>query len=75
MAILDNYIMRNLANMSPLILVVEDLSGKIRTSGYRPYFKEGMTSTVLQSRPLLFRRIALEVNRMRPLGLGEVPLP
>lgn len=58
--ILDNCTMRSLVNTSQPVLVAEDLFGRIRTLGHRPYFREAprTNSTVLQNHPLLFRRIA-----------------
>ena len=76
MEISDNYTMRSRDDMSQPILAAEDLFEKIKISGHHRYFKEAQRTinTVLQNHPLLFRRIALKVGRMPPLGFGEVPL-
>ena len=76
MEISDNCIMHNQASMSQLILVAEDLSEKIKILGHRPSFRgvQRTTSTVLQNRRLLSKRIVPEVSKMPLLGLVEVPL-
>ena len=75
MGISDNCITHNPASTSQPILVAEDLFEKIKILGHRPSFREAQrtTSTVPQNRPLLSKRIVLEVSKMLPLGLVEVP--